>query len=142
MYKDQHNTVTKSKRFTEEEDRLLIEKYKELGPRWVKISEFIPGRTGCQIKNRWHKELKNITHVSHNYTKQERRSKRAKYGEYESKSCSSESDDCYSPAVAKPEKVPEVIDAKNDSILDSEQLNKLDGFFDSIPELDCEYFLF
>lgn len=39
--------------WTDEEDRLLIEKRKELGPKWVRISKFFPNRTDVNIKNRW-----------------------------------------------------------------------------------------
>jgi Myb-like DNA-binding protein FlbD len=88
LFGNQYNVVTKNKRFTEAEDDLLIEKYKEFGPRWVKISEFIPGRTGCQLKNRWHKELRNRTNVEYTLTKQERRSKRKKYDMSDEKSAS------------------------------------------------------
>lgn len=39
--------------FTEEEDRLLFEKYEELGPRWVKMTKFFKGRTDIALKNRY-----------------------------------------------------------------------------------------
>lgn len=43
--------------WTPEEDRLILEKYKEFGPHWVKIAKFLNGRSGNNIKNRWHKYL-------------------------------------------------------------------------------------
>ena len=46
--------------WTKEEDELLIKKYEELGPKWVKFVQFFPGRSDSNIKNRWHKKLKNI----------------------------------------------------------------------------------
>lgn len=73
------NEAKNTKRWTEEEDRLLVQKYKELGPHWVKISEFFNGRTGNQIKNRWHKSLVQYHGISHNSVKQERRSKKVKF---------------------------------------------------------------
>jgi hypothetical protein len=39
------------------EEQILIDKYRELGPKWVQIATFIPGRTGNDVKNRWHKHL-------------------------------------------------------------------------------------
>ena len=43
--------------WTPEEDRLILEKYQEYGPHWVKIAKFLNGRSGNNIKNRWHKYL-------------------------------------------------------------------------------------
>jgi Myb-like DNA-binding protein FlbD len=122
LYMHQYKALTKSKRFSEEEDRLLIEKYRQFGPRWVKISKFIPGRTGCQLKNRWHKKLKKKTNVSCCYSKQERRSKRAKYG----KTSSSETEDNFPPA---------------DTTLEKSSTNKADGVFESVPDGESELFL-
>ena len=39
--------------FTPEEDQLLLEKHRELGPKWVKIAKFFQGRTDTSIKNRF-----------------------------------------------------------------------------------------
>ena len=39
--------------WTEEEDNKLIDNVHNIGPRWVKISNVMPGRTDIQIKNRW-----------------------------------------------------------------------------------------
>ena len=39
--------------WTEEEDKLLIAKYSEYGPRWVSIAQFFKTRTDINIKNRW-----------------------------------------------------------------------------------------
>ena len=36
-----------------EEDALLEEKYKEMGPQWSRIAKFFPNRTDINIKNRW-----------------------------------------------------------------------------------------
>lgn len=43
--------------FTHEEDLLLIQKYEELGPKWVEISRFFVGRTDNSLKNRWYNHL-------------------------------------------------------------------------------------
>ena len=44
----------------EEEDNLLIEKYKELGPRWKTISSLFPNRTDIAVKNRLHRIVRGI----------------------------------------------------------------------------------
>lgn len=45
-------------KFSPEEDMLIIEKYNEIGPKWTKISKFLDGRSGNQIKNRYNIYLK------------------------------------------------------------------------------------
>ena len=39
--------------WTKEEDDLLLKKYKELGPKWKKLSSFFKSRTDINLKNRW-----------------------------------------------------------------------------------------
>lgn len=36
-----------------EEDALLQEKYKEIGPRWTQIAKYFPSRSDVNVKNRW-----------------------------------------------------------------------------------------
>lgn len=45
-------TVSKAP-FTPEEDALLEQKHKELGPKWVNISKFFQNRTDTMLKNRY-----------------------------------------------------------------------------------------
>ena len=55
--------------WTEEEDRLLFEKYCEFGPKWTKISRFFNERSDIQIKSRWQKKFihfKNLNSRQHN----------------------------------------------------------------------------
>ncbi|KAH0786342.1 Myb-like DNA-binding domain containing protein [Histomonas meleagridis] len=40
-------------KWTPEEDELLMEKYKEIGSKWVQISKFLEGRTEIMVKNRF-----------------------------------------------------------------------------------------
>jgi hypothetical protein len=44
--------------WTEEEDQILIAMCEKLGSKWVKIAEFLPGRSDNSIKNRWNSTLK------------------------------------------------------------------------------------
>ncbi|OHS98498.1 hypothetical protein TRFO_35068 [Tritrichomonas foetus] len=39
--------------WTEEEETLLIQKYKEMGPKWKQIAECFHNRTSTMIKNKW-----------------------------------------------------------------------------------------
>ena len=43
--------------WTSEEDEILINMYQEIGNKWSKMIKKLPGRSGNDIKNRWHKHL-------------------------------------------------------------------------------------
>lgn len=43
--------------WTEEEDQIILNKYLIYGNHWSKISTFLVGRSGNNVKNRWHKYL-------------------------------------------------------------------------------------
>ena len=51
--------------WTPEEDRVLLRKLLEYGPKWMKMVPFFKGRSDCNIKNRWYKHLKKS--VSNDY---------------------------------------------------------------------------
>merc|ERR1711988_702721 len=55
------STPTKSgqkRQWTEEEDRIVCEHVRKLGPRkWSKIAANLPGRIGKQCRERWHNHL-------------------------------------------------------------------------------------
>lgn len=54
--------------WTEEEDALLVQKYKEHGAKWVRIALSFPKRTDSNVKNRWlvlSRRSKKIDHNSH-----------------------------------------------------------------------------
>jgi hypothetical protein len=40
-----------------QEDAVIVDKFREIGPKWVEISKFLNGRSGNHVKNRWHKHL-------------------------------------------------------------------------------------
>jgi hypothetical protein len=46
-----------TRRWTSEEDELLISKIQELGPKWTILAQFSPDRTDLQLKNRWIRKL-------------------------------------------------------------------------------------
>jgi hypothetical protein len=43
--------------WTPEEDAVVLERYRELGPRWVEIAKTLNGRSGNHVKNRWYRHL-------------------------------------------------------------------------------------
>lgn len=82
-----------NKPWTPEEDKLIIDLYREFGPHWVKISNFLPGRSGNNVKNHWNTALVKYHGIPYRVTKQERRSKKLKWSE---RTCQVEQahDDC------------------------------------------------
>ena len=54
--------------FTEDEDKLLLEKIREMGMCWTKISKFFDRRTPYAIKNRWIYLARNINMSGDNTT--------------------------------------------------------------------------
>ena len=47
------NPSLRTEEWTSDEDRLLIQKRQEMGPKWKDISKFFNGRTDINIKNRY-----------------------------------------------------------------------------------------
>jgi hypothetical protein len=43
--------------WTPEEDAIVIQKFHSIGPKWVEIGKLLSGRSGNNVKNRWHKRL-------------------------------------------------------------------------------------
>ena len=57
--------------WSEEEDKLLIEKYKEIGNKWCILSKYFDRRTDNSIKNRWKYLVRNSQNAK-TFTKKER----------------------------------------------------------------------
>lgn len=70
------------KPWTDEEDEIIISKYRQYGPHWVKISQYLEGRSGNNIKNRWNSALKRFHNIPHKKIKIQRRMSRNAYNEY------------------------------------------------------------
>ena len=47
----------KKEPWTTQEDEILLRLLNEIGPKWSKMTSQLPGRSGNDIKNRWHKHL-------------------------------------------------------------------------------------
>jgi hypothetical protein len=45
----------KREEWDEAEDKTLMQKYDEMGPKWAQIAQFFSGRTDIDLKNRFHK---------------------------------------------------------------------------------------
>ncbi|OHS96420.1 Myb-like DNA-binding domain containing protein [Tritrichomonas foetus] len=52
----------KSDPWTPDEDEILIQLHNEIGSKWSKMMNDLPGRSGNDIKNRWHKHLIKRSH--------------------------------------------------------------------------------
>jgi hypothetical protein len=52
-YQNYLDSATAFKPWTEEEDRILLAKYVELGSNWAMIAAFFPGRKDVQVKSRY-----------------------------------------------------------------------------------------
>ena len=52
-WKNYLNPSLRSDPWTFEEDKLLVDKYAEYGPKWNKISKFFVNRSDNSIRNRW-----------------------------------------------------------------------------------------
>jgi hypothetical protein len=57
-WKDHLNPDKNPEPFSGEEDAILIDLHEKMGNQWVKIAEFLPGRSDNAIKNRWNATLK------------------------------------------------------------------------------------
>lgn len=47
----------KKEAWNAEEDEVLLSLLMIIGPKWVEISKYLPGRSGSNVKNRWYKHL-------------------------------------------------------------------------------------
>lgn len=45
------------RKWTKEEDRIIIEQFEAIGPKWMQISTYLEGRSGNNVKNRWYKYI-------------------------------------------------------------------------------------
>jgi hypothetical protein len=43
--------------WTAEEDAIIVERFRRIGPKWVTIARLLNGRSGNHVKNRWHRHL-------------------------------------------------------------------------------------
>lgn len=66
-------TKVEVKPWTKDEDDLIITKYREIGPHWVTIAQFLPGRSGTNIKNRWNTALVKFHGMKHDNIRPKRR---------------------------------------------------------------------
>ncbi|EAY12220.1 Myb-like DNA-binding domain containing protein [Trichomonas vaginalis G3] len=108
-----------SKPWTDQEDKIIVEKYRQYGPQWSKIAEFLPGRSGSNIKNRWNGALSKYHGIPHKKYKLERRQPRNVLN-----------------ALQQTENVPTPIEEN------SEIMDLFDQISESIIQQQCESFDF
>jgi hypothetical protein len=60
------NPDIKKGNWTEEEDRIIIEKHKELGSSWKEISKYLKNRTQFSVRNRFKQLLKDKSNSKNN----------------------------------------------------------------------------
>jgi hypothetical protein len=63
-YRNHLDPNVKRSKWSKEEDALIISLHKEHGKRWIKFMEYLPGRCGNAIKNRFHL-ISNSLYQSH-----------------------------------------------------------------------------
>ncbi|GAB5585568.1 hypothetical protein Unana1_00468 [Umbelopsis nana] len=59
--------------WTEEEDKLLLQKFDEYGTQWQKIALYFPGRPGLHCRNRWRKLKRSSQHKAGSFVPELRR---------------------------------------------------------------------
>lgn len=52
-YRNSLDPSIRRAKWTKEEDDNLAKAVAELGPKWSKVKQFVPGRTGAQCRERW-----------------------------------------------------------------------------------------
>jgi hypothetical protein len=51
--------------WTPEEDAIVIQQFQLIGPKWADIGKLLSGRSGNNVKNRWHKHLHRLYKAGH-----------------------------------------------------------------------------
>ena len=126
--------------WTEEEDKLLYEKFNEIGRRWKVIASFFENRTDINVKNRW---LMLERHRLKNSKKNEMKETPKESEKESSDSKTDEEEEESTPAASEPETSfdAEVPVLPEDSIFNNEIPNTSHNYFDSIfdfPEISLD----
>jgi hypothetical protein len=58
--------------WTPQEDAMVVQQFHLIGPKWVEIGKLLSGRSGNNVKNRWHKHLCKLDHGAPNSPPAER----------------------------------------------------------------------
>jgi hypothetical protein len=50
-------------RWSKAENKLLLDKFREIGHQWKKLEAYFPGRSNINIKNHWHQIQRGLSHA-------------------------------------------------------------------------------
>ena len=90
----------------------------------MKISQFLPGRSGNNVKNRWNCALTKYHGISYTYAKQERRSKKDKWNK--------DDEETVTQIQVAPDQCTTLIDQMTDFMM--KKVNEQNDLFGSIDE--------
>jgi hypothetical protein len=65
-----HDPNFRHRKWTSDEDRIIIEKFNTLGGKWIKIATFLNNRSSIAIKNRYYSVLRKRLPYSEGGSKQ------------------------------------------------------------------------
>ncbi|EAX91613.1 Myb-like DNA-binding domain containing protein [Trichomonas vaginalis G3] len=57
----------KKDKWTPDEDAIIVNMYNKIGSKWTKIAQMLDGRSGNNVKNRWHKYLSKKVDIQSNH---------------------------------------------------------------------------
>ncbi len=138
--------LNKSVNWTMEEDQQFVSLYNRFGNQWCKIAKFLPERSECQIKNRFHTYIKDVIATGilnqENYLDSKENKEEIDFRKMEE--CSGDNEDLYKQEQIYKEEEKEIeIESGKDDGQTQSYLSLLHDFFidekmfmEGLPSLD------